>query len=50
MLPETSILAYVVDSDDPHIENNRNHPSINVVVLYSFDITQDQAEVGEVTH
>jgi len=33
MLPETSILAYVADLDDPRIEKNRKHPLINIITI-----------------
>src|SRR5574341_2644667 len=33
MLPETSILAYFGELDDPRIEKNRKHPLINVIVI-----------------
>lgn len=33
MLPETSILAYFEDLDDPRIEKNRKHPLINIIII-----------------
>src|SRR5574341_643595 len=33
MLPETSILAYFGELDDPRIEKNRKHPLINVIAI-----------------
>jgi DDE family transposase len=33
MMPETSILAYFGDLDDPRIERNRKHPLINVIAI-----------------
>ena len=33
MFPETSILAYFEDLDDPRIEKNRKHPLINVLTI-----------------
>ncbi len=33
MFPETSILSYFADMDDPRIEKNRKHPLINVLTI-----------------
>ena len=33
MLPETSILAYFADLEDPRIEKNRKHPLINIISI-----------------
>jgi predicted transposase YbfD/YdcC len=33
MLPETSILAYFAELDDPRIEKNQKHPLINVISI-----------------
>jgi predicted transposase YbfD/YdcC len=33
MLPESSILAYFGDLDDPRIEKNRKHPLLNVIAI-----------------
>lgn len=33
MLPETSILAYFAELDDPRIEKNQKHPLINIVSI-----------------
>jgi hypothetical protein len=33
MLPETSILAYVADLDDPRTEGNRKHPFVTIAIL-----------------
>jgi predicted transposase YbfD/YdcC len=33
MLPETSILAYFAELDDPRIEKNQKHPLINVIAI-----------------
>lgn len=33
MLPETSILAYFGELDDPRIEKNQKHPLINIIVI-----------------
>jgi len=33
MLPETSILAYFAELDDPRIEKNQKHPLINVITI-----------------
>lgn len=33
MLPETSILAYLDELDDPRIEKNQKHPLINVISI-----------------
>src|SRR5512143_981409 len=33
MMPESSILAYFGDLDDPQIEKNRKHPLINVIAI-----------------
>lgn len=33
MLPETSILAYFAELEDPRIEKNRKHPLINVIAI-----------------
>ena len=33
MLPETNILAYFADLDDPRVEKNRKHPLMNVITI-----------------
>lgn len=33
MLPETSILAYFAELDDPRIEKNQKHPLMNVIAI-----------------
>lgn len=33
MLPETSILTYFADLDDPRVEKNRKHPLLNVISI-----------------
>lgn len=33
MIPETSILSYFADLDDPRIEKNHKHPLINVLII-----------------
>jgi len=33
MLPETSILSYFAELDDPRIEKNQKHPLINVIAI-----------------
>jgi len=33
MLPETSILAYFAELDDPRIEKNQKHPLINIISI-----------------
>lgn len=33
MLPETSIVTYFAELDDPRIEKNQKHPLINIISI-----------------